>query len=144
MGNDKFRYGLWVAAGGYLIYLAYELIQGVVQGKNDSLALGIGGGVFFIAAGAAFIFFGIRGMIRLARAGGQHEETPENGSEAETPENGSEEEAPEELPQEKSEEMTEEAEAEEESGDGAEPEEEAEAAGEQAAFSEEKEEKEKE
>jgi TRAP-type C4-dicarboxylate transport system permease small subunit len=80
MRNEKFSNGIRIVAGGYLIYLAYQLIQGVITGENDSPALGIGGGVLFIAAGAAFIVLSIRSMIRLS-AEGQSEE--QNGEPAE-------------------------------------------------------------
>ena len=42
---------VWVVAGGYLLYLAAQLFFGVIRGDSDSPAVGIGGGVLFLAVG---------------------------------------------------------------------------------------------
>ena len=131
MRNEKFSYVIRVIAGAYLIYLAYQLIQGVMNGENENYALGIGGGVLFIVAGAAFVIFSIRGLMRGGQENAQNEETQET-------ESGSAE--PEEEPKKLA--TDEETENADEKTDAAA--EEAEAAGDQAAFSEEKEEREKE
>lgn len=46
---------IWVLAGGYLLYLALQLLLGVFTGRSDTPAIGIAGGVVFIAAGGALI-----------------------------------------------------------------------------------------
>ena len=42
---------VWVVAGGYLLYLAAQLFFGVIRGVSDSPAVGIGGGILFLAVG---------------------------------------------------------------------------------------------
>ena len=42
---------VWVVAGGYLLYLAAQLFFGVIRGDSDSPAIGIGGGILFLAVG---------------------------------------------------------------------------------------------
>ena len=42
---------VWVVAGGYLLYLAAQLFFGVIRGDSDSPAVGIGGGILFLAVG---------------------------------------------------------------------------------------------
>lgn len=42
---------VWVLAGGYLLYLAAQLFFNVIRGTSDSPAVGIGGGVLFLAVG---------------------------------------------------------------------------------------------
>ena len=42
---------VWVVAGGYLLYLAAQLFFGVMRWDSDSPAVGIGGGILFLAVG---------------------------------------------------------------------------------------------
>ena len=42
---------VWVLAGGYLLYLAAQLFFNVIRRTSDSPAVGIGGGVLFLAVG---------------------------------------------------------------------------------------------
>lgn len=42
---------VWVLAGGYLFYLAAQLLLGVAGGKSETPAIGIAGGVVFLAVG---------------------------------------------------------------------------------------------
>ena len=46
---------VWVLAGGYLIYLAVQLLAGVFTGKSDTPAIGVGGGVVFLIIGGLLI-----------------------------------------------------------------------------------------
>lgn len=47
---------IWVLAGGYLIYLAVQLFGGVASGDSDTPAIGIAGGLVFMAVGGALIY----------------------------------------------------------------------------------------
>lgn len=42
---------VWVLAGGYLVYLAFQLLRGVFKGETDYPAVGIIGGAAFAAFG---------------------------------------------------------------------------------------------
>lgn len=42
---------VWVLAGGYLVYLAFQLLAGVFKGETDYPAVGILGGAAFAAFG---------------------------------------------------------------------------------------------
>ena len=42
---------VWVLAGGYLLYLAAQMFLNVIRGTSDSPAVGIGGGILFLAVG---------------------------------------------------------------------------------------------
>ena len=134
MRNEKVGLLIRIIAGGYLIYLAVELIRGIITGENDSVALSICAGILFIVAGAAFIILSIRSMMRSSRESNEQSEA-EAGSEVIAEQSGEEPADGEKITA---------AEVNEESSAAPAEEEEAEAAGEQAAFSEEKEEKEKE
>lgn len=46
---------VWVLAGGYLIYLAVQLLGGVWTGKSDTPAIGIAGGLAFLIIGGLVI-----------------------------------------------------------------------------------------
>lgn len=47
---------VWVLAGGYLLYLAIQLLGGVFYGKSDTPAIGICGGVVFAVVGGMLIY----------------------------------------------------------------------------------------
>lgn len=55
MSNGKKQTGkvnyVWVLAGGYLLYLAAQLLINVIRGTSDTPAIGIAGGVVFLAIG---------------------------------------------------------------------------------------------
>ena len=42
---------VWVLAGGYLVYLAFQLLRGVFKGETDYPVVGILGGAAFAASG---------------------------------------------------------------------------------------------
>jgi len=54
-GPDKKQSGkvnyVWVLAGGYLVYLAIQLLAGVLRGTSEQPAVGIGGGIAFLLIG---------------------------------------------------------------------------------------------
>ena len=55
MNNGKKQSGkvnyVWVLAGGYLLYLAFQLFANVFRGASDSPATGITGGAVFLLMG---------------------------------------------------------------------------------------------
>lgn len=58
-----------ILAGGYLLYLAYQLLSGAVQesGWTTIKIVSVIAGVVFAAAGAATLFFNLRAELRRAR-----------------------------------------------------------------------------
>ena len=67
---------IWVLAGGYLVYLAIQIFKTVFAGDSDVPAVGIAGGVAFVAIGAWL-------MLREWRAyryGMAHKDDPETWS----------------------------------------------------------------
>ena len=61
MKNNKKQTGkvnyIWVLAGGYLIYLAWQLIRGLMTGEEGSNPiLGIGGALVFTAFGGWMLY----------------------------------------------------------------------------------------
>ncbi len=77
---------IWVLAGGYLLYLAAQLLIGVFSGASDTPAIGIGGGLVFLAVGGALI---LREW-RAYKFGKDHIDDPTTWSDepGELPENG--------------------------------------------------------
>ncbi len=71
MRNEKVYYGIRILAGGYVAYMGYKLISGLIQGQEGSHAVMGIFGALFIAAG---IFIAITGIRGLSRAGGGAEE----------------------------------------------------------------------
>ena len=47
---------VWVLAGGYLVYTAVQLFKGAAKGETDYPALGIIGGVLFVAFGGFMLW----------------------------------------------------------------------------------------
>ena len=47
---------VWVLAGGYLVYIAVQLFKGAAKGETDYPALGIIGGVLFVAFGGFMLW----------------------------------------------------------------------------------------
>lgn len=46
---------IWVLAGGYLVYLAVQLIFGAFRGDTDKPAVGIIGGIVFLLVGGGVL-----------------------------------------------------------------------------------------
>lgn len=46
---------IWVLAGGYLVYLAYGQIKGVIRGETDLPIVGILSGIVFILVGGGVL-----------------------------------------------------------------------------------------
>lgn len=51
-------------AGGYLIYLAYQLLVGLKDGGTMNPAISIGVAILFVIAGGIIIFFSLRALKR--------------------------------------------------------------------------------
>lgn len=49
-------------AGGYLIYLAYQLLTGLKDGGIENPAISIAGAVLFAIAGGIMIFFSLKAL----------------------------------------------------------------------------------
>ena len=60
---------VWVLAGGYLVYLAFQLLRGVFKGETDYPVVGILGGAAFAAFGGWLLW-----------RGGDHKDDPETWS----------------------------------------------------------------
>lgn len=78
--NSKFKDGIRIAAGIYLIYLAVEIFQdGVLGGQMEDGMLAVGWicSVGFIAIGVGIAIYSARDLIRLQAAERQEEEKEE-------------------------------------------------------------------
>ena len=77
--NNKSRSGLMVIAGGYLVYLGFNLIKDVMKGAES------GGSIWFAVAGGLFILIGAAAAImnikRLLAERQEAEEIAENEAE---------------------------------------------------------------
>lgn len=65
--REKFRKGIYIAAGGYLVYLGYTVLKGGVLGKELKGAAWIAGlvfGILFVLLGAGFVFYALRSLVR--------------------------------------------------------------------------------
>lgn len=87
MRNEKIYYIIRIIAGAYVIYLAYSILRDVAAGKTGehTTLLAIGGAVF-VAAGAAFIFWGLKGLKKAMGSSGQEPSETEPAAEEEIPE----------------------------------------------------------
>ena len=47
---------VWILAGGYLLYLATQLLYNVVKGTSDSPPVGIAGGTVFVVIGGFLLW----------------------------------------------------------------------------------------
>ena len=56
-----------ILAGGYLLYLAYQMIVSLRAGEVDNKWLIISATVLFVIAGAGILYYGIRGMINQSK-----------------------------------------------------------------------------
>ncbi|MST82184.1 hypothetical protein [Bilifractor porci] len=117
MGNPKVGDGIRIAAGVYLIYLAYQILKdGIIGGEmtGKSYAAGIIFSILFIVGGAGIAVFSVRHLMKLrkeeeqqkalqdtaaegAANPGETEETSEASEEAEAQESAGE--IPEEINQ---------------------------------------------
>ena len=63
------RTAIYVAAGGYLLYLAYQLFGRLSESTGLSYTVSMAAMVLFAAGGAGIMIFGIRQLILLAKNG---------------------------------------------------------------------------
>jgi hypothetical protein len=56
-----------VLAGGYLLYLAYQMIQSLRAGDADPAWVIIAATVLFVVSGAVILYYGIRGVIQQSQ-----------------------------------------------------------------------------
>ena len=84
--SGKVNY-VWVLAGGYLLYLAAQLLFNVIQGTSDSPAVGIGGGVAFAAIGGWLLWR----EWSAYQYGAKHKDDPSTWSDEEPEEDSGEE-----------------------------------------------------
>ena len=63
------RTAIYVAAGGYLLYLAYQLFGRLSESTGLSYIVSLAAMVLFAAGGAGIMIFGIRQLILLAKNG---------------------------------------------------------------------------
>ena len=84
MRNEKLYYGIRILVGAYLIYLAVQLLQGVIRGEEGNHVVMIVAGVLFIAIGVIVIINGIMGLKRNSAADEETQE-PENQIEEQEP-----------------------------------------------------------
>lgn len=62
---------LWVVCGGYLLYLAFGLIKGIIEGETTGTSgyvVSIAGGVIFGLVGIFLLYLSIRNAIRSFKA----------------------------------------------------------------------------
>lgn len=87
MRNEKIYYIIRIIAGAYVIYLAYSILRDVAAGKTGehTTVLAIGG-VVFVAAGAAFILWGLKGLKKAMGSSGQEPLEAEPAGKEEIPE----------------------------------------------------------
>ena len=70
MGNPKVGDGIRIAAGVYLIYLAYQILKdGIIGGEmtGKSYAAGIIFSILFIVGGAGIAVFSVRHLMKLRK-----------------------------------------------------------------------------
>ena len=83
--NNASRGTIRAIAGGYLIYLAYELITGGAVGENEGYKkiIMIAGIAAFIGFGAYFIYSGVKSYLKATKASpASDEETTEEDTES--------------------------------------------------------------
>ena len=74
-------------AGGYLIYLAYQLLSGLKEGGSMNPAISIGGAVLFVIAGGIMMFFSLRALKKGEYMEADMKEETEEEAKAEMEEN---------------------------------------------------------
>ena len=85
------RTAIYVAAGGYLLYLAYQLFGGLSESTGLSYMVSLAAMVLFAAGGAGIMIFGIRQLILLAKNGASEFDKQPGPSEQDLSENVSSE-----------------------------------------------------
>ena len=85
------RTAIHVAAGGYLLYLAYQLFGGLSESTGLSYTVSMAAMVLFAAGGAGIMIFGIRQLILLAKNGASEFDKQPGPSEPDLSENVSSE-----------------------------------------------------
>ena len=78
---------VWVLAGGYLVYLAFQLLRGVFKGETDYPVVGILGGAAFAAFGGWLLWR----EWSAYQYGAKHKDDPSTWSDEEPEEDGGEE-----------------------------------------------------
>ena len=117
MGNPKVGDGIRIAAGVYLIYLAYQILKdGVIGGEmtGRSYAAGIVFSILFIVGGAGIAAFSVRHLMKLRKEEEQQKalqdkaatEAGETTESAEAPEEAETQDSTEEIPEEKNQDQT--------------------------------------
>lgn len=90
MNNGKKQSGkvnyVWVLAGGYLLYLAFQLFANVFRGTSDSPATGITGGAVFLLMGGWLLWR----EWRAYKFGLDHKDDPSTWSDEDPEEDGHE------------------------------------------------------
>ena len=84
------RMAIYVAAGGYLIYLAYKLFSTIQQSEGLSHVLGLVAMAVFALGGVGMIVFGLRQLFLMAKNGASEFEKQQDGQEKDLPEDGDE------------------------------------------------------
>ncbi len=85
------RMAIYVAAGGYLLYLAYKLYSSMAQAEGLSHTLGLAAMAIFALGGVGMIVFGLRQLFLLAKNGASEFEKQQDPIEQELPEHDSQE-----------------------------------------------------
>lgn len=85
------RMAIYVAAGGYLLYLAYKLYSTMPQSEGFSHTLGLAAMAVFAIGGVGMVVFGIRQLIALAKNGVSEFDKQPDQAEQDLPENDSQE-----------------------------------------------------
>lgn len=67
MGNERASSIIRIAAGAYLLYIAYSLIKSLMSGEAGNQTLIIVFIAVFIILGAIILFFGVRGMVQQSK-----------------------------------------------------------------------------
>lgn len=66
-GSSSRRYLVWVIAGVYLIYTAYELCKNVINGEEGTGPAFLAAGIAFGIIGAVMCVAGIKGFIKMSK-----------------------------------------------------------------------------
>ena len=85
------RTAIYVSAGGYLLYLAYQLFGRLSESTGLSYTVSMAAMVLFAAGGAGIMIFGIRQLILLAKNGASEFDKQPGPSEQDLSENVSSE-----------------------------------------------------
>jgi len=67
MDREKTSGILRIVAGGYLIYLAYNLFKSVSSGQSSNYMLMIAFSVLFVILGGVILYMGIKGMMQQGK-----------------------------------------------------------------------------